>query len=79
VRHRWALGAGDVLEERGLGLVVGVADGLVAGVGGGLVAGMVVGLGVGVPGVLEAGVVAGPEEAPGLGDALATLLDTAVR
>ena len=75
------LGAGDVLEERGLGLglVVGVADGLVVGVGGGLVAGVVAGLGVGVAGVLEAGVVAGPEEAPGLGDALATLLDTAVR
>jgi len=48
-------------------------------VGGGLVAEVVAGLGVGVAGVLEAGVVAGPEEAPGLGDALATLLDTAVR
>jgi hypothetical protein len=77
VRHRWALGAGDVLEE--LGLVVGVADGLVVGVGEGLVAGVVAWLGVGVAGVLEAGVVAGPEEAPGLGDALAMVLDAAVR
>ena len=79
MRHRWALGAGDVLEELGLGLVVGVAGGLVVGVGGGLVAGGVAWLGVGAAGVLEAGVVAGPEEAPGLGDALAALLDIAVR
>jgi hypothetical protein len=40
---------------------------------------VVAGLGVGVAGVLEAGVVAGPEEALGLGDAQATLLDTVVR
>ena len=71
MRHRWALGAGDVLAELGLGLAVAVAGGLVAGVGGGL--------GVGSAGVLEAGVVAGPEEALGLGDTSAALLDTAVR
>jgi hypothetical protein len=65
VRHRWALGAGDVLEELGLGLglVVGVADGL----------------GVGVADGLEAGLLAGLEDVVGLGDALAMLLDAAVR
>ena len=65
MRHRWALGAGDVVEELGLGLglVVGVADGLVVGVADGV----------------GAGVVAGLEDVLALGDALAMLLDTAVR
>jgi hypothetical protein len=61
VRHRWALGGGDVLEELGLG--VDVADGL----------------GVGVADGLEAGLLAELEDVLGLGDALAMLLDAAVR
>jgi hypothetical protein len=65
VRHRWALGAGDVLEELGLGLGLGVD--------------VAEGLGVGVADGLEAGVVAGLEDVLALGDALAMLLDTAVR
>jgi len=71
VRQRWALGAGDVLEGLGLGLVVRVGDGLGAG--------LVGGLGVGVAGALEAGVVAGLEDVLGLAEALAMLLDMAVR
>jgi hypothetical protein len=67
VRHRWALGAGDVLEELGLGLglVVGVADGL--------------GVGVGVADGLGARLLAGLEDVLALGDAPTVLLDTAVR